>query len=57
MNLKIDHPTTEPPTEEKTTSQKIAVAVEVLRCIEEDWDMVTDEQKKESVETALKALN
>jgi hypothetical protein len=56
MSLKIVHPTSEP-TEKEIQNQKVAVAVEVLRCIEEDWDMVTDEEKKQSVETALKALN
>lgn len=56
--MKINYPTSNPPsTAEEHTPPQRSVALELLRCINEDWEFIGESEKKERVEDAIAVLD
>lgn len=51
------HPTVQPPTKEEQETTQCSTALELLRCLDEDWEYMTEAERRQEVRNTKRVLN
>ena len=54
--MKIDHPTVEPPTKAEQERTRRKTALELLRCLDEDWEYQKEHERRGKIRDVMCVL-
>ncbi len=53
----MNHPTVQPPTQEEQEATRDEIALELLRCLDEDWEYMTENERRREVRDSMRVLD